>query len=365
MQILVNRMLYYAHYARTFPGVPPLLSHPIDLSVWAFDVQCRAIRWDIAMQHSPGRYGANSELVDFILGITYEIWEERGIDLIRRYYADDVQVYALSGVADGAEQVVDETRAMLAAFPDRLLLGENVIWSENSGGRLSSHRILSTMTNSGGSVWGSATHRKARVRTVADCFVQKGRITEEWLMRDSLPLLRQLGFDEVAAAESLACNRDAHTQAWLKRAAQRTASAENVDHPWSDFAARLLHALWVSGDETQIGRLIAPYAVAYPTPLEMVSGASAIAAHYRTRRTPFRDAKLRLDHIATQSWAGSGLDMAVRWSLVARHGGEGLGVAPSGRDVYVLGVSHWRVLGGRMVADWSLFDQVAVLAQCL
>ncbi|MCZ0945602.1 MAG: ester cyclase [Gammaproteobacteria bacterium] len=317
------------------------------------------------MQQSPGRFGAESELVEFILGITYEIWEERGVELIRRYYADDVQVYALSGLVSGAKQVVDDTYAMLTAFPDRLLLGENVIWSDEGTGQLSSHRILSTMTNSGDSAWGSATHRKAQLRTVAECLVQQGRVTEEWLVRDTLPLLRQLGFDEITAAQTMARHRDAQTQSWLTRAAERTASAEDVDHPWSAFAAGLLQALWVSGDQEQISRLVAPYAVAYPSPLEVVSGVSGIAAHYRARRAPFQDAKLRLDHVAAQRWARSGHDVAVRWSLVARHGDDYLGVAASRRDVYVLGVSHWRVLGGRMVADWSQFDQVAVLAQCL
>lgn len=317
------------------------------------------------MQQSPGRFGADSELVDFILGITYEIWEERGVELIRRYYADDVQVYALSGLVSGAQQVVDDTYAMLAAFPDRLLLGENVIWSNEGTGRLSSHRILSPMTNSGDSAWGPATHRKAQLRTVAECLVQQGRVTEEWLVRDTLPLLRQLGFDEIAVAEAMARRRDARTQAWFARVAERTASAEDVDHPWSAFAAGLLRALWISGDEGLINRLVAPYAVAYPSPLETVSGVSGIVTHYRMRRAPFRDAQLRLDHIAAQRWAGSGYDVAARWSLVARHGGDYLGVAAGGRDVYVLGVSHWRVLGGRLVADWSQFDQVAVLAQCL
>ena len=44
----------------------------------------------------PGRYGPDSELVDFILGITFEIWEGRGVDLIRQYYAPDCVVYGLS-----------------------------------------------------------------------------------------------------------------------------------------------------------------------------------------------------------------------------------------------------------------------------
>ena len=76
-----------------------------------------------------GGYGPGSDIVDFILGITFEIWEQGGVDLIHRYYAPDVEVFSLEGLIRGAQAMVDGTRATLEAFPDRLLIGENVVWS--------------------------------------------------------------------------------------------------------------------------------------------------------------------------------------------------------------------------------------------
>ena len=67
-----------------------------------------------------GAYGPDSDIVDFILGITFEIWEQRGVDLIHRYYAPDVEVYGMEGVIHGAQAMVDGTRQVLDAFPDRL-----------------------------------------------------------------------------------------------------------------------------------------------------------------------------------------------------------------------------------------------------
>ena len=141
-----------------------------------------------------GRYGPASALTDYIYGITYEIWEQRGVDLIRQYYAPDIRVYALGGISDGVESVVQGTRDTLSAFPDRLLLAENVVWSRDADGDYSSHRIMSPMTNDGASAYGAATGRKVLVRPVADCLVERGVITKEWLVRDTLPLVSQLGF---------------------------------------------------------------------------------------------------------------------------------------------------------------------------
>ena len=39
-----------------------------------------------------GAFGADDDLVDYILGITFEIWEERGIDLIDQYYGPETIV---------------------------------------------------------------------------------------------------------------------------------------------------------------------------------------------------------------------------------------------------------------------------------
>ena len=53
-----------------------------------------------------GAYGANDKLVDYILGITFEIWEQRKVDLIHQYYDADIVVYALDGITRGALSLI-------------------------------------------------------------------------------------------------------------------------------------------------------------------------------------------------------------------------------------------------------------------
>ena len=136
------------------------------------------------------------DLPGYILGVTHEIWEERGVAALHRYYAPDVPVRSPASVVVGNRGVLAATLATLAEFPDRLLLGEDVIWSgDEEAGFLSSHRILSTATHSGDGAYGRATGRRLRYRAIADCAAKENVIYDEWLIRDQGAVVRQLGLD--------------------------------------------------------------------------------------------------------------------------------------------------------------------------
>ena len=324
-----------------------------------------------------GAYGPDSDIVDFILGITFEIWEQRGVELIHRYYAPNVEVYGMEGVIHGAQAMVDGTRQMLEAFPDRLLLGDNVVWSGNrESGFYSSHRITSPMTNRGPSAFGEATGRRVCITNVADCVVENGVVTREWLMRDNLALVRQLGFDPAEAARRLAARMGPDDRDWMAREAERVAQAEPLtvvaqregaasDSNGTRLAAEFLATQWGSASEPTRWDCYAPYAVLHRSPVERYSGRDAIAGHYADLRRAFGDPWVSLDHVACQPFGSGGLDVAARWTAAGSHADTFAGTAATGEPLYILGVSHWRTAAGRIVAEWTVFDQLAVLGQIL
>ena len=69
-----------------------------------------------------------TNLPDYILGITKEIWENKGIDTLNQYYAKDIPMRFPEGVSIGNQKTINGTLATLAEFPDRQLTGEDVIW---------------------------------------------------------------------------------------------------------------------------------------------------------------------------------------------------------------------------------------------
>ena len=119
------------------------------------------------------------DFVDYIMRITHQIWEERGIGVIYDTYHNNIVMHCGSSNLVGIKDVVSNTLQTLHAFPDRRLIGQNVIWSEHGAdGYLSSHRVMSTATNLGDSNFGPATKKKIHFRTVIDCAVSENRIYE-------------------------------------------------------------------------------------------------------------------------------------------------------------------------------------------
>ncbi|MDH3351481.1 MAG: ester cyclase [Gammaproteobacteria bacterium] len=320
-----------------------------------------------------GAYGADDGLVDYILGITFEIWEQRGIELIHRYYGADCVVFALDGITRGAGAMVDGTRAMLEAYPDRLLLADDVIWSgSREQGYYSSHRIISPMTNQGATIFGPATGRRARILTIADCVVEEGVITREWLLRDNHALVQQLGFDPVAAAKVVAGRRDEESRSWIAAEIERL-TRSGIPEPGCDppdpstsmaaFALQVIANNWANAHGELLASAYAPYAVMHRSPIELYSGREDIASHYAELRNAIRVSGVTIDHICVQPADSEGLHVAVRWTVAGTHSADYLAVSATGRPVFVLGATHWRIENDRVATEWTVFDGLGVLSQ--
>lgn len=320
-----------------------------------------------------GAYGADDDIVDYILGITYEIWEQKKIDLIEQYYSRDVVVYTLEGVTEGSGVIVDGTRAMLESYPDRLLLADDVVWSGNSAeGWYSSHRILSPMTNEGGTAFGAATGRRVKIMNIADCYVEDGVVTKEWLMRDNSALVSQLGFDLHAAARVAAERRDQRGQLWIESELERLEStgisqlSSAPVHPSvaADlFATQLVCSLWGGDGPAAAGRFYAPYAVLHRSPVSLFSGREAVLGHYSELRSAFRTRGVSVDHVAVRSRGARYVDLAVRWTMAGEHSGSYLGLPATGKPLFVLAASHYRIVDGRVAIEWTVFDGLGILSQ--
>lgn len=106
-----------------------------------------------------------------------------------------------SSVVVGNQNVIGATMATLAEFPDRTLLGEDVIWSGTpEEGMLSSHRIISTETHANDGLYGKASGKKLTYRIIADCHAIDDQINDEWLIRDQGAIVKQLGWEGKAYA---------------------------------------------------------------------------------------------------------------------------------------------------------------------
>jgi hypothetical protein len=132
---------------------------------------------------------------DYILKITKQIWEGKDVDSIGEFYTDNIPVRSPFGITYGNKPVIEATYNTLKEFPNRQLLGEDVIWNGNDDkGYHSSHRILSKGTHLGDGFYGKPTGKDIYYRVIADCACKGNQVYDEWIVRDQGAMVRQIGY---------------------------------------------------------------------------------------------------------------------------------------------------------------------------
>lgn len=306
-----------------------------------------------------------ADFPDYILTITREIWEGRGIGArMRDYYHPEVIVRTPGGVSHGEPASTWATMATLAEFPDRVLLGEDVIWCGTpEEGMLSSHRILSTATHRGGA-FGPATGRRVTWRAIADCWAKDNRIADEWLIRDNGALVRQLGHDPRDwAAAQIEAGR-AGTPLTPERDVAGPYTGTGNGHEAGEAYADLLRRLMAAEFSVIPAEWDRACHLCYPGGVT-AHGHAAADAHWLGLRASFPAAEFAVHHVVGREDALMSPRAAVRWSLTGVHAGWGAFGAPTGADVHVMGIAHAEIGPWGLRREWVLYDETAIWTQIL
>ena len=331
------------------------------------------------------------DVPDFVNGITREIWEDRNIHALRRYYGASMAVRSPASIVVGSEHVIAATMATLAEFPDRRLLGEDVIWCRTDangeddwpsdtrpadesardtpgihGSFLSSHRLLCTATHTRPGQYGQPSGNRLRYRILADCAARENAIYDEWLVRDQGAIVRQIGWEPKGYAADLiereggpdACVKPFHPS--LDRGVQyRGRGNDNpIGRRHADTLTRLM-----DGEMSVIKRAYAR-AVQLELPGHVTEhGRAAADEFWMALRSAFPDAEFAVHHAIGREDLGHAPRSAVRWSLTGKHSGWGAFGTPTDAEVHVMGISHaeWGPEGLRR--EWTLYDETAIWKQ--
>jgi predicted ester cyclase len=314
-----------------------------------------------------------NDFVDYIMKITHRIWEEKGIGIIYDTYHNNVVMHAGSQNITGIKEVISGTTQTLHSFPDRRLIGQNVIWSKfDKNGYLSSHRIISTATNLGDSSFGPATGKKVNFRTTVDCAVEDNRIHEEWLVRDNLWIVKQLGFDPHEIAKRLA-KATAHKSPSLQ---SRYGLCEAMD---GQFFPTLYEAKDSSVGEmmlemtsriynyklfNEVNKYYHENAVVHYICDKDLVGYKEIQGMMLSLFASFPNASFDVDRVTYNQRANENeFDVAVRWRLRGLHEGIGFFGKPSGKPIEILGINHYHIAHNKVKEEWMTFDGIDVLRQ--
>lgn len=309
------------------------------------------------------------DLPHYILGITEEIWEGRGVHSLRETYAPDIPVRAPAGLVVGNEAVIAATMATLAEFPDRQLLGEDVIWcGDDEAGYLSSHRLLSTATHARDGVYGRATGRTLRYRIIADCAARENVIYDEWIIRDQGAIVRQLGVDPADYA------RDQIAAEGGPERARRPLTPASDAPP--KYAGRGNDQEWGARYAALLARImnaeLSVIATEYDRACELAlpggvagHGRPAADGFWMGLRAAFPSAAFTIEHVIGREDPLMPPRAALRWALHGRHDGWGAFGRPTGAEVYVMGLSHAEFGPAGLRREWVLLDETAIWKQIL
>ena len=322
-------------------------------------------------QDLPGFDPVYRDFVDYIMRCTHRIWEEKNIGLCRTHYGADCTMHTLAGPAVGAETVVQGTIGALAMSSDRQVIGEDVIWSADPDGRLySSHRITSQMTHMGDdAMLGPATLRPISVTTIADCACCNNRIVEEYPVRDNWRAVAQVGCDPWAVAQAQAAADaigDPARHDWRRAAIAAGCGKTDAAVPEQHSAELPARMLRLALRDDLFGEAAATLSVAaeirWPSNRHGFGRGNWIGCTTQLRAM-LHDSAFRLEHVAARPLPMGDTAVAIRWSLTGVHRGAGLWGAATGREILVMAVSHYRVRGGLVVEDVTVFDELAILRQ--
>ncbi|MDC3020662.1 ester cyclase [Candidatus Pelagibacter sp.] len=309
------------------------------------------------------------DLPDYILKITEQIWENKDVESIGKFYTKDIPVRSPFGVTYGNKSVINATYATLKEFPNRQLLGEDVIWNGNDEiGYHSSHRILSKGTHLGDGFYGKPSGKDIYYRVIADCACKENQVYDEWIVRDQGAMVRQIGYSPkefakkiieseggiLTASKLFDCDTDKSSNYEAERykkgskAEKYTEILKNIFNNSYKFEGydRAANIFWPGNT---IGH-----------------GREDIKEKWISLKSIFSDIKFTIEHVGFLEEADQNPRVSVRWFLEGTHSNDSMDYdKPSNKKIFIMGINHAEFYSNSIIREWVLFDEVAIWKQIL
>ena len=307
------------------------------------------------------------DIKDYILQITYAIWEEKGVDKIRAYYGEKAPVYTPTSATYDVEEVVKGTLQTLHSFPDRTLLAEDIIHkSYPQDTYYSSHRIFSNMTHQAQGSFGKATGRLVQTRTIADCICKDNQVIEEWMVRDQSKIVKDIGLDVEEFGRSMGESlqekgvlKTAHEYVNMWRGGVDSGDIEGIA---GEIAKGLDRAL-TKGAIDELSSLHDRAAYGYFAGGVECYGADGVMRYMTALASFLSKAQFDVAHWITMQETDAPIRIALRWSLAGEHTGYGLYGTPTNAPLCVMGISHFELRAGKILRAFHFFDELSIFAQ--
>jgi len=354
---------------------------PTDYSISLADYTGRGTDHEIRIpedfgpkQSMRGFESTYQNIIDYIVRITYKIWEDRDVEYIRDTYSDASLVYDDYGLQLGCEKIISDTHHTTGAYSDIKLIADEIVWAGNDEiGYHTSHRTIIRGTNDNESNYGPATNKTIDVVVIANCVALENEIFLEHVLYNNSSMLLQLGHNLEDMVATLASSppagwpRDAATWDGLRSAAN-PGTPISVSSPISGFDVDRfvrdnLDQLWNRRNYDVLSTVYdANLAFQGPTN-RAFSGVKPYREFLSSIVSAFPDLELQVDEVY---WMGNDKDgylTSERWSAVGTHSGAGIYGDPTDRSIEIWGITQHEIVDGRIVKEWMLFNELDLMMQ--
>jgi len=306
---------------------------------------------------------------DYILKITKQIWEGKDVDSIGEFYTDNIPVRSPFGITYGNKPVIEATYNTLKEFPNRQLLGEDVIWNGNDDkGYHSSHRILSKGTHLGNGFYGKPTGKDIYYRVIADCACKDNQVYDEWIVRDQGAMVRQIGYSPKEFAQIMIDKDGGVGNA--KKLFDKNEVKPSDYHPedvkinsagekYSKILNRVFEKSYNFSDYNRASSIYWPGN-------RLGHGREDVAKFWNSLKNIFTEIKFSIEHVGYLDEPNKNPKASIRWFLEGIHSNDSDDYGKkTNSKLFIMGINHVELDQDGVIREWVLFDEVAIWKQIL
>lgn len=326
----------------------------------------------------PAAYAPYRNPREYITSWTDRIWITRGLGRIRDHYTTGVKVHTAYGETYGLEDVIRNSLQKMTAFPNRGGGHDDVVWeSRGRNAFVSSHRVFNNATHLGYWTYGPPTGKEWASRGFAHCVVTDNLVSEEWVIRDEYAVLEHLGIDPYRQAAELAERSPVLGEAMAvsDRSGPFTGRIDDpIRHGISGPRPRrhlgecqmileMYDQVWNERLFDRVPGYCDGTVVCQAVRLRRAMGINPFQLEIMNLLAAFPDAQIEVRDLVAHDSLDLGLRIGVVWLLRGTYSGSPMYGPTNKARVNILGSSQFELRGGKIIREWRIFDEIAVIAQ--
>ena len=321
------------------------------------------------MSISPVSYAPFKSPEAYILGWTDLIWDDYGLGRLGAHYAPDMVVHGAYGPIRSMETVLRGSLVKKSAFPNRVGTAEDVICEQRGDdGFVSHHRVFHSGPQEGWWAYGPPTLNTSESRNIAICLVRNGLVVEEWVVRDEYRVVTTLGYDPEEVARTLAFTGDEEglfaTAAPTNVLTQGESGLRPDTHgKEAAFIDEFLTQVWGERHLERVAEFTQRDLFLETTRARVRTRVNNYQMDLTQMLAPFPDATVEVRDIAVDTAPEQGTRIGVLWRLAGTYDGAPIYGPLTNSAVEILGSSQFLLRKGKIIHEWRVFDEIAVMAQ--